>query len=327
MRLPGFITRNFRLKVLASVIASITWAGAVYAANPPEIRVVSVAVPQAAADIPARWVLVHAIPDLQLRLSGTREHLDAFSTSSIRVTPLFDKISGPGTQELPVEIVNADPNVTVVNPPDTISVDVDRLTSKDVAVGVVLSPGPPAGYVARSEDIGVDPKNVTVTGPESELNGISVRATLDLSHQKANFTGQVNLFTYDAKGNRLSDLSTNPPTATVTITIHAVSTSRTSAVVPPIRGSVASGYQLSGISVSSPTVVLTGPQDLLNSLDSVTTSAVIVTGLTGNRTFTVTVQPPAGVTADPTTVSVTVFVQPVPGAATPTPTPAQPPPT
>lgn len=324
MRLPGFLTRNFRLKVLASVIASITWAGAVYAANPPEIRVVSVAVPQAAADIPARWVLVHAIPDLQLRLSGTREHLDAFSTSSIRVTPLFDKISGPGTQELPVEIVNADPNVTVVNPPDTISVDVDRLTSKDVAVGVVLSPGPPAGYVARSEDIGVDPKNVTVTGPESELNGINVRATLDLSHQKANFTGQVNLFTYDAKGNRLSDLSTNPPTATVTITIHAVSTSRTSAVVPPIRGGVASGYQLSGISVSSPTVVLTGPQDLLNSLDSVTTSAVFVTGLTTNRTFTVTVQPPAGVVADPTTVTVTVFVQPVPGAAaTPTPTPTQ----
>ena len=39
MRIPGFIKRNWRLKVGSVLIAFVTWVGVVYAGNPPTTRV------------------------------------------------------------------------------------------------------------------------------------------------------------------------------------------------------------------------------------------------------------------------------------------------
>jgi YbbR domain-containing protein len=110
----------------------------------------------------------------------------------------------------------------------------------------------------------------------------------------------------------------------VSITIAASITSRASAVLPRVSGTVAEGHEVAGIRVSSPTVVLAGPQDLLNVLDSVPTETISLSGLTGTLNFTVKVTPPSGVTATPDTVIVTVVVIAAPPASpppTPTPTP------
>ncbi len=65
-------------------------------------------------------------------------------------------------------------------------------------------------------------------------------------------------------------------------------------------------------------VVLNGPQDLLNNLDSIPTDVISVNGLTGTRTFVVRIVTPPGVTATPGTVSVTITVVAVPSSS-PTP--------
>ena len=54
VRIPGFIRRNWKLKVLCFFIAFVTWVGVVYAGNPPETKTMSVPVPQSPANIPAR---------------------------------------------------------------------------------------------------------------------------------------------------------------------------------------------------------------------------------------------------------------------------------
>ena len=121
------------------------------------------------------------------------------------------------------------------------------------------------------------------------------------------------------------------PQATVLVTIEVAAslTSRASAVLPKVSGSVASGHYLAGLSVSPATVVLNGPQDLLNTLDSVPTQTISAGGITGTLSFTVDVMPPAGVTATPGRVTVTIsvgtFAQPTPSPTpppSPTPTPS-----
>ncbi len=108
-----------------------------------------------------------------------------------------------------------------------------------------------------------------------------------------------------------------------------VLTSRASAVLPKVVGSVGPGHFLAAESVSPPTAVLNGPQDLLNTLDSVQTQTISLNGITGTLSFTVDLAPPAGVTANPSKVTVTItvgsFIQPTPpptAAPTPTPTPS-----
>lgn len=332
MRLPGFLTRNFRLKVACCVLAVITWSGVVYASNPPQTRLVSVHVPQQTSAIPAKYTLVHPVPDLQVRIGGTRSSLDAFNPSSLTLNVNWRAVKTAGVQQVPISITKSDPNIELVDPPTSITADIDSLTSTTVPVSIIVTNPPPAGYFIASET--ASPDAVIVAGPEQELSGLQARVAADLGNNKTNFVEDAPVLIYDSRGDRLSDLTVTPPPGSdappgqvkVTIIVSANITSRAAAVVPRTVGNVAPGHQYVGIVLSAPNVVLSGPQNLLNALDSVFTSTISLNGLTGDITVTVPVTPPAGVTASPSTVTVTILVRTIPVApppsATPSPTPS-----
>jgi len=333
MRRPGFLTRNLRAKALASGIALVTWIGVVYAGNPPESRTVSVHVPQDPASLPSRFVLAVPVGDISVRVSGTREHVNAFDVSSLAVSVDYHAINRTGAQQVPVQIVNNDHDVSLDNVPGSVSVDVDVRDSVNVPVTVVLDAPPPSGYVITAEK--VDPNPIVVAGPRRKLSNLSAQVHLNMANQKTNLQGDYKVFRFDSFGRKLGDLGVTPAEVRVSVTVSSVTTSRASAVVPRVTGSLLSGHYLLGISASPLTVVLSGPQELLNGLDSVSTAAIFLTGLsTGEHVFQVKLAPPAGVTASPDTVTVTIIVgalatpTPAPTAtptATPTPTPTAPP--
>jgi len=318
MRIPAVLTRNFRLKLGCALLALITWAGVVYAGNPPETRVITVHVPQAASNVPAGFRLINPIPDLSLRFGGTRDHLNAFDPSSLIVTVDWHAVTRGGVQAVPVSVVKSDPNVDLLNPPTSVMANIDTLGSVSVQVGIDATP-PPAGY--RTTDQLASPSQVVITGPQHELHNIQARVAVDLTQQRANFQQTLNVLVYDSQGNRLNDVSPTPKSVAVSIGIASVLTSRAVAVEPKIVGKVASGYVLSGLVVSPPSTVISGPQDLLNGLGSVSTSPISINGFTGTVTLTVAVATGFdGVTANPGTVTVTLQVTAL-AAPSPTPTP------
>ena len=327
--MPGFVTRNWKLKLLAVVLAIVAWAGVVFATNPPGTRSVSVAVPQPPSpevSLPAGYLLTQKIPKLTVDITGTEDHLNSFSLSSLRVIPDYNAIKAigdhvPATVRIPVKVTNADPNIDLDNPPTSVEADVDSSESQSETVVVEVSHTPPPGYQVGESN--ATPSTVTATGPEHELLGIQVRTQqIDLSNQRANFDGTVALYPYDSAGQPLSDVNVSPSTVSVEITVNALDTSRTSSVVlGPIIG--AGGSQVTVDSYSPMTVTLTGSQDLLNeaSLATVTTGAIDVAGLTGSGTYHPDIVVPTGISVSPTSVTVTVTVTPLP-TPTPTPTPA-----
>ncbi len=193
MRFPGFATRNLRLKGIAAGLAAVLWAGVAYASNPPDTRSVSVPVPQDLASV-APFVLVHGIPDVVIRVSGTRDHLTAFSPADLVVSVNYRAIKNVGLQSLPLTVVNNDRDVLLDNPPATVIADVDRLDSRTVTVNVVTNPLPPQGYVVVSKQ--ASPSSVTVIGPQHQLAGVEAKVTVNLANQKTNFQAdeQVGLY-------------------------------------------------------------------------------------------------------------------------------------
>ncbi len=333
MRLPGILTRNLRLKALATGIALVTWIGVVYAGNPPESRTVSVAVPQDPASLPAKYVLAAKVPDITVRVSGTREHVNAFDPTTLQVSVDYKQIKGTGVQNLPVHVVNTDAGVSLDSVPSTVSVDVDINDSINLPVTLVFDQLPPAGY--KITDQRVDPSTVVVGGPHRALSGLSAQVHLNMGNKKTNVEGQFNVILYDRFGRKVQNLLVQPAEVSVTITVSSVTTSRASAVLPKVTGNVLVGHQLLAISANPPTVVLTGPQELINGLDSVPTDAISIAGLFGEHTFQVKIVPPAGVTAEPDTVTITISIVALPtppptppptAAPTPTPTPTATPP-
>jgi hypothetical protein len=333
--MPGFVKRNWRLKLLAIVLAIFSWAGVVLATNPPGTRSVSIAVPQPPSldvSLPAGYLLTQAIPNLTVDITGTEDHLNSFSKSSLQVTVDYDAIRAVGENvpvavRLPVRITNTDHNIDLDDPPTSIEAQVDSSGSASEPVEVVVSHAPPPGY--QDSTMQATPATVTATGPEHELVGIVIKThEIDLSNQRANFGGTgIALYPYSAQGNYLPDVNLSPAAVNVSITVVGVDTTRTSSVVLGDITGAADFTQVFVDTYSPMTVTLTGSQDLINaaSLATVTTGGIDVAGQTGTVTYKVPIVTPTGITANPSTVTVTitVTVSPTPTpVATPTPSPS-----
>jgi YbbR domain-containing protein len=327
VRLPGFATRNLRLKGVAAALAAVMWTGVAYASNPPDTRSVTIKVPQSDAAV-APWVLVHPIADIVVRVSGTRAHLSAFDPADLAISVNYKAITQAGFQYLPVTVINNDRDVILDSPPTSVGAEVDRLDSRTVGVTVDVTTQPPQGYVVVASS--TNPSTVTVIGPRRELATVEARVTVNLGTQKTNFQVDQKPVLVDTSGQFVGNfgmtVAGNPQgDVLVTVDVAASLTSRASAVLPRVSGAPPPAHYLAAESVSPATVVLNGPQDLLNTLDSIPTETIPLNGVTGTQTFTVHIFAPAGVTATPGTVTVTITVNAIPlpsppPTATPTPT-------
>ena len=321
MRVPGLIRRNWKLKVLCFFIAFVTWVGVVYAGNPPETRVIALPVPQSSANIPPGFVLVHPVDSVLVRVGGDQNTLNALNPNVLTMSVSWAAVNRAGTYSIPISITSSDSSIELIDPPTSVQVDLDVFTSKSVTVTITITNPPPVGYASGTEQ--ASPSTVVVEGPEHELANLEARATVNLSNQKANFQEQVPVLVYDASNQRLNNVGVKPTDVNVSIGINADVTSRTMAVTPRIVGSPSPGHYLLGIVVTPLTVVATGPQDLLNSFDSLSTVAIPLGGITGTYTQTVDIIAPPGVTLSVRQVTVEIEMGAVPTpTASPTPSPS-----
>ena len=319
MKIPGFITRNSRLKAGSVLIAFVTWVGVVYAGNPPTTRVLTVPIenPQS---IPSGFVLVNKLVDVQVRVGGDQNTLSSLTPSALTATVDWAPATHAGTYPIPLRITKTNSRIELIDPPTKILVDLDTLVSVSVPVTIVVTNPPPAGYHPGPQQ--ATPSTVVLTGPQHELTGVEARVTVDLANQKANYQADLRVFVYAKGGARLNNVGIDHSQVSVSIAIQAAVTTIAVAVYPHTEGNTSLGHYLAGIFSNPPTVVLTGPQDLLNTLKSVTTSTIVLNGITGVYSETVTILPPAGVTASPNKVIVTIEVAALPTPPpTPTPTP------
>jgi YbbR domain-containing protein len=317
--IPGFIRRNWRLKVGCFLIAFVTWVGIVYAGNPPGTKVIAVPVPQ--SSIPLEFVLVHPVQDILVRVGGDQNTLQSLDPSALSVTVAWSKVTHTGMYSIPVSVTSDAANIELINPPTSVQVDVDAFKSKSVPVTIVITNPPPVGYQSGVEQAA--PSSVVIDGPQRELSGIQARVTVDLSVQKANFQADLRVLAYDSRGVRLNDVGIVPINVSVGIAITADITKRIVAVTPRFDGVVSPGHTLAGVVYSPQSIQITGPLSLLNGIDSIPTTPIILNGIFGNFTETVSLVLPAGVTTTTTKITVTIEVGSIPTPPpTPTPTPS-----
>ncbi|HET9051080.1 MAG TPA: CdaR family protein [Candidatus Dormibacteraeota bacterium] len=323
--LPGIVRRNFRLKALAVILALTAWGVVVYASNPPDTRSFSVPVPQ--GNLPSKYILDPRPSVISVRMRGTSEHLDQFSTADLSVSVAFDKVHSTGQQDVAVVIANNDPDVELDSAPASISVDVDQLVSVSLPVSVEIgkdsqgkSLDPQPGY--QIGDVTATPPEVTVTASQHRLQsiqGLKAVALVDLSAAKTTYVATEEVVLRDAQGNRITDLEVVVNSVQVRVVISSNIVTRASAVVPTLVGTAGPTRVFSGLVVNpQPFVILTGPQDVLNTLDAVGTDPVRLAGLGNGESVRVGVVVPKGVTADPASVDVVVSFLTI---ATPTPSP------
>lgn len=311
------VTHDFPLKLTAVVIALLFWVGYMQSAAPRDITVTfDGRVPVELPDVPAGFVLRGQLGDVAVKLSGPEGVVDHIALADLRATIDITGIDTTRPEPYDAKIVVTPLNgvVHVVDvSPATISVRLERITSRTVVVQTKLANEPPKGSQAGLAS--VSPKEVRVIGPESAVAQIAaVFATVRFGDVAVDLSDSAPAIPVDASGLPIDGLQVEPGVVVVTVPLLPTATTKTVPVLWTLKGAVANGYWVSQVAVDPVAVTVRGEQAAIAQLARIETAVVDVTGLTANRSAPAALILPDGVTlVQPIDASVTVTVVPLAG--------------
>jgi YbbR domain-containing protein len=313
-------TADLPLKTTAILIALAFWIASVLSAPPTEVvreyggRVAV----QRPDSVPAGYVLQGQLGDVGVRLRGTEAALANVIASDLHATldlPLAD-LHRSDPQDVPVRVEVATAGVQVESiAPATVTVRIEPITSRAVAVQARFANSPPAGTFAGEPAI--NPSEVRVSGAASQVARITaLYATVGFGDAVTDLVQSVQPTAVDASAQTIEGLAVDPAVVQVTVPVLPTATTRTVPVVPAVRGAVATGYWITRVT-SDPTVVtVRGEGAALSAIDQVATAPIDVSGLNADRTFQIALLLPAEGTSlvRAAQATVTVSVAPLSGS-------------
>jgi len=313
-------TADLPLKLTAILIALAFWAVSVVSAPPTEVvreygGRVAVEWPDA---VPAGYVLQGQLGDVGVRLRGTDAALANVVASDLHATldlPLAD-VHRSDPQDVPVRVEVVTQGVRVESfAPATVSVRIEPITARAVAVQARFANKPPVGTFAG--DPAITPSEVRVSGAASQVARITaLYATVAFGDAVTDLVQSVQPTAVDVSGTTIDGLTVDPAVVQLTVPVLPTATTRTVPVVPAVRGSVAAGYWITRVT-SDPTVVtVRGEGAALSAIDQVATAPIDVTGLGADRTFQVALLLPAEGTSLVKAAQATVTISVAPLAGT-----------
>lgn len=312
------LTHDFPLKAAALVIALLFWVGYMQNAAPRDITVTfDGRVPVELPDVPSGFVLRGRLGDVAVKLSGPEGVVDHIGLADLHATLDLAGVdaSRPEPHDAKVVVTVANDAVKVVDvSPATLSVRLERITSRTVAVQTKFANEPPKG--SQAGQTSVSPKEVRVIGPESAVAQIAaVFATVRFGDVTTDLTQGAPAVPVDAGGLPIDGLQVEPGVVVVSVPLLPTATTKTVPLLWTLRGSVANGYWISRVTTDPVAVTVSGEQGAIAAIDRIETAPVDVAGLSASRAVRASLLLPDGVTLlQPITdASVAITVVPLAG--------------
>jgi len=315
------IVRNLGLALLSVVLALALWLFVIDRQNPQETQAFGSSIPIKFVNVPTDLAVANTSETtVRIRVQGPKDELKSLVSDDFTATVNLGGFQR-GQVSASVDVSSSNGRVDVAEvTPGRVDVSLEPLRTNVVPVRVSLIGSPQQGFAATGQDS--EPTEATVSGPESLVALVdSVVAEVNLTGLRTDFTDRIVLQPRDARGGAISRVTVNPERARVTARIQQQDFSQDFVVSPVISGSPAAGYNIGAISVDPAIVVVTGPLDLLQSIDAVRgipTSEISVTDARADVQRTVQLVLPSGVRlqAGTTPIKVTVSIKPALGEAT-----------
>jgi hypothetical protein len=161
----------------------------------------------------------------------------------------------------------------------------------------------------------VDPTTeVTVSGPQTLVNQVEgVRLRFAYNASQMGSTESIVVVPVNAQGEQVFGVDSTPSQVDVAVSVEPKLGIRSVVIAPNVVGVVASGYEITSVRASPPTVAIQGDVQTISNTLSIDTGAIDVNGL--NQTITQTVALELNnvslVDAKNTTAQVTVEIAPI----------------
>ncbi len=258
LRLLRGVWANLGSLGLAFALALAVWVSAVVAEDPNEERAYPNPVPVQVVGLDSRLVIVGGVPpEVNVRLSAPTSLWGRLASETGLAAAQLD-LSGlsPGEYLLPIEVRVALTPVRVVEvAPSEVSVTLEVLVSEEKTIRAIISGTPALGF--QAEELSLSASRATVSGPESLVALVErVTASLDVNGARDSISATVPLQAVDANGQVIAGVTITPESVIVSQTILQIGGYRDVAVKVETSGQVATGYRITNISVSPPTVTI-----------------------------------------------------------------------
>ncbi len=302
--IKNFFSKDLHIKIFSIIVAIITWFFVMNTITPIESKVFSAPIrfenKQALID---KGYIISNIDSfdnqyVKVTVEATRPSLDELSKDSNRDSIFADvDLSGitvdedasfPQTFLLSVEpslppYLYAHAYTISGYSPSYISVEIDKILSEEKAVSIETT-----GTIATDYEISSvkqDVENVTVSGPASLMENVArVAAEIDVSNATDNIEATVVPKVYDNYGNEMTDFFTDPDSISVNVYIHKKDT--LSIEEPATVGKLPSYLKLKSIDWLPKSVTVTGNEENIAAIDSITLEPVDLSQITGDTTLT-----------------------------------------
>lgn len=277
--LASYITNNWGTKLLSLFIAVLVWGYVISATNPIRSKVIY--------DVPVTVTGLEALhaggfhltddlaslPDVRVTVSCPRTEYASVTASSLEAVIDVSRLTASGTYSLSVRVTSNHPDAAVSSiSPSEITLTTDVTAHAEVPIKVRVS-GTLPDNLARGE-ISLSQPTISVSGPALFVSRIA-QAVVDVDLGKMT-EGYVALLPYrfvDANQNTLNTYNVTSSVPAIRVDMGIVSRKTVafdfSAAVKNTT-LLKEGYAVKSITPSAPSVVLTGPADLLSGISSVT---------------------------------------------------------
>ncbi|MDD4237231.1 MAG: CdaR family protein [Desulfotomaculaceae bacterium] len=292
--------QNNSLRLLAVFLALVMWIYVSNEQNPVREKILNVTLEHTG---PAQnYIITGGLPEsVRVRVQGNRNDLANLAPDDFRAIVNLPE-DKTGDVLLPVQ-VSSPSNLRVAQvSPEEVTVGLDRLVERQIAVAVSLKGTPAQNYSALAPTF--SPETVIVWGPSRIVNNISqASAVINIQDASSDVTMNVPLNT------GAPNVTVSPATVQVVVPIVNAVASKNIPVAPQTTGSVAVGFRVIKSAGDPATVQIYGPVEVISNISEIRTEPVDIQGSDKNVTKEVGLLTPTGVTSiQPVRVKVLVEI-------------------
>jgi YbbR domain-containing protein len=290
-----FFNENLLLKLISLAASLVLWAYVSTERFPNTTISRNVRAEVKAVGTPPADLIVTIKSDtVPLLVTGPKSEVDALNDNDIKaeVNLSSARLSTTVLRCRVFHMPTGAPNVQTVDRP-TVIVDVAPREKRTMRVTAQLE-----GDDAAAGKYGaprLSPDSATVTGRREDLQRVAKLAvTVDVKRLGA--FADLPIRAWDKDGIEVRGVDVDPATTRVELSLASAEATRSLIVNVPFRGQTAFPYQITGITIDPPQVLVAGKPDLLVSLSRIDTEDLDVSGLMSDITRDIPLRIPGGVT-------------------------------
>ncbi|MGO1368964.1 CdaR family protein [Senegalia sp. (in: firmicutes)] len=265
--------KNFTMKIIAAFFAFIMWTYVMSEVNPSIVK----QIPNVKVDILNEQSLemnnltLMDISDETITVEVRGRRNDVINIKPSDITAKIDlKGYRYGINKIPVKISDLYNAKIVDSSPELLTVNIDKLVEKQMAISVDLLGEAASGYAPG--EISLSPSEVLVKGPGSIVNNVDkVKATVNIDGIKNDIKTTVPMKLLNSEEDEISKLEKDPNTVDVQVSILKL---KEVDIEPVINGNPLINHEITDIEINPKTITIKGREDVIEGIDKIKTKPI-----------------------------------------------------